>query len=54
MQRLSLSDINEEEEGNTSEEESEEQELQDADEEVLGFVTDCLIDRRGAGELNLS
>ena len=51
MQRLSLSDINEEEEGNTSEEESEQQELQDADEEVLGFVTDCLIDRRGAGEL---
>lgn len=51
MQRMSLSDINEQEEENISEEESEEEELQDADEEVLGFVTNRLINSRGAGEL---
>lgn len=53
LQRLSLSDRNEEE--NSSEEETEQKEeqhdLQDADEEILSYVTDRVIDRRGNPEL---
>ena len=53
LQRLSLSDRNEEK--NKSQEGTEQQgeyhELQDDDEEILSYVPDQMIDRRGAGEL---
>ena len=53
LQRLSLSDRNEEK--NKSQEETEQKgeyhELQDDDEEILSYVSHQVIDRRGAGEL---